>query len=473
MKTLKYFKLIVLILATSFAVSCVQDDDYDVPNIEDTPPVLEGTQITIGSLKQLLLQEQENNGNDFFTIEEELYTTGYVISNDEFGNFFEELILQDESVNPTTGIKILIDVNPLFIFYEFGRKTHIQLKGLTVGFDSGVFTIGERNGNSLDKISFAQLDDFIVRDVNVEEITPLLINISDFEADKTNLYIRLNDVQFNRNEVLGENRMTYAAEPDDTFDGERTLESCEEGLAVVFSTSTFSDFKAVLMPQGKGHLDGILTFNYYGDTFNIVVNSPQSINFDNEDRCDPEELVLGDPINCTNDNVTGSVLFFEDFETFDSIEEYVAAGWTNNNISETNTIWEIGSYSGNNYTQITGYDSGESGYDSWLITPEIDLDTTFEDVLNFEVQASYDNGEILTVLVSSNFTGNIFDAEWSVLEDVNIPQGPSGTFGDFEAAGPINTSCVEGAVHFAFRYQGSDPNATTRYHVDNIQITGN
>ena len=130
MKNLKYLKLIVLILATSFAVSCVQDDDYDIPNLEDTPPVLEGTQITIGSLKQLLLQEQENNGNDFFTIEEELYTTGYVISNDEFGNFFEELILQDETVNPTIGIKILIDVNPLFIFMNSEEKRTFSLKAL-------------------------------------------------------------------------------------------------------------------------------------------------------------------------------------------------------------------------------------------------------------------------------------------------------------------------------------------------------
>ena len=128
MKTLKYYKLIVLIFAITISVSCVQDDDYDTPNLEVNPPVLSGTQVTIGALKQLLLQEQTNNGNAMLTIEEDLYTTGFVISNDEFGNLYEELILQDEKANPTAGVKVLIDVSPLFITYEFGRKTHIQLQ---------------------------------------------------------------------------------------------------------------------------------------------------------------------------------------------------------------------------------------------------------------------------------------------------------------------------------------------------------
>ena len=51
-------------------------------------------------------------------------------------------------------------------------------------------------------------------------------NISDFSLAKTNMYVRLNDVQFNRNDALGDNRKTFAAEPEDEFDGERNLESC-------------------------------------------------------------------------------------------------------------------------------------------------------------------------------------------------------------------------------------------------------
>jgi len=468
MKTLKYFKLIILIIATSFAVSCVQDDEYDVPQIEDTPPELEGTFVTIGALKQLLLQAQPDSDEitEVLTIEDDIYTTGFVISNDEFGNFFEELILQDEKENPTIGVKVLIDVSPLFIFYEFGRKTHIQLKGLTIGMDSGVFTIGDRNGNSLDKISFTQLDDFVVRDIEVAEITPLPINISDFDADKTNLFIRLNDVQFHRSEVLGEGHKTYSAEPGDDFDGERVLESCQSQSATTFSTSTFADFKSVLLPQGRGTLDGILTFNYYGEIFNVVVNSPANINFDNEDRCDPDFFF------CTTESGGGDAFYSENFEEFDSIEDYVDAGWTNVNVNGGNTVWEIGDYNNSNYAQITGFNSNEDDIDVWLVTPSINMDTTTKEELLFDIQASYDNGTILSVLFSSDFTGDVTTATWEIL-DASIPVGPSGGFGDFEIVGPINISCIDGNINIAFLYEGSDPSATTRYHVDNIHITGN
>lgn len=466
MKTFKYFKLIVLILATSFAVSCVQDDDYDVPNLEVESPVLSGTQITIGALKQLLLQEQENNGNEILTIEDDLYTTGYVISNDEFGNFYEELIIQDEKENPTAGVKVLIDVSPLFVYCEFGRKTHVQLQGLSVGLDSGVLTIGIRSGNSLENVGLSQMEEYVKRDIEVEEITPLPLNISDFEDDKTNLYVRLTDVQFNRNEVLGEGHKTYAAEPGDDFDGERTLESCQESTSAVFSTSTFADFKAVLLPQGRGNLDGILTYNYYGDTFNIVVNTTQSINFDNEDRCDPDFFF------CTTESGGGDTFYNESFEAYDSIEDFVDAGWTNVNVNGGNTVWEIGSYNNSNYAQITGYNSGENEIDVWLVTPPINMDTTTKEELLFDIQASYDNGTILSVLFSSDFTGDVTTATWDYL-DATIPVGPTDTFGDFETVGPINISCIDGNINIAFLYEGSDPNATTRYHVDNIQITGN
>ena len=83
-----------------------------------------------------------------------------------------------------------------------------------------------------------------------------------------------------------------------------------------------------------------------------------------------------------------------------------------------------------------------------------------------------DNGTILTVFVSEDFTGDVTTATWTQI-DANIPSGPSGTFGNFETVGPLNVSCVDGTVNYAFVYSGSDPSATTRYHLDNVEVTGN
>ena len=471
MKTLNIYKLIILLFAATFAVSCVQDDDYDTPNLEITPPVLSGEEISINGLKTLLIAAQPDQTDPIeftenYTVEEDLYITGYVISNDEFGNFFEELIIQDNSANPTIGIRVMVNVNPLFITYEFGRRTHVQLQGLTVGISNGVLTLGIENAGSIDKIGESQMTDYIKRNIEVEEIVPLPMNISDFSEDKTNLYIRLNDMQFNRNDALGEFPKTYSAEPEDEFDGERTLESCAEGLTVVFSTSTFADFSALDLPTGRGSLDGLLTLNFFGETFNVAVNSPFDIHFDSTDRCDPDFFF------CTTPSGGGSVFYSENFEAYSSIGDLINAGWTSINVNGGDTEWEIGEFSNNNYAQITGFSSNEAEIESWLVTPSINMDTTTMEELVFDIQANYDNGTILSVLFSSNFTGDVTTAEWQFL-DVTIPTGPSGGFGNFETVGPINISCIEGDVNFAFLYQGADPGATTRYHVDNIEITGN
>jgi len=468
MKEFKKIRFIALTFTLAVMLSCVKGDDYDVPNTDPVAPNIDGTIITIDSLLNLLLQEQNGDPNVFLSfIESDLYISGFVISNDEAGNFFEELILQDLPENPIRGVRILIDVNPLFTSYEFGRKVFVKLDGLTVGFSNdGILTLGSfASGSVINKIAESLMPETVIRDIIISEIVSLEMNISDFKMDKTNLYIRLIDAQFIRNEALGIYRRTFAGEPGDEFDGERTIESCNTSSSAILSTSTFSDFKAILLPQGRGVIDGILTRDYFNENFNIVLNTPETITFDNEDRCDPDFFL------CTTESGNGDVFYNENFETFNSIEDYEAAGWTNTNINEDNTLWEIGSFGNSNYVQITGYNSGEDDIEVWLVTPSITLENTTNEELLMDIQSSYDNGTILSVLFSSNFTGDIATATWELL-DATIPVGPIGGFGDFVTVGPINISCMEGSINIAFLYEGSDPNATTRYHIDNIKITG-
>ena len=468
MKNFKINRFIALLFNLIIILSCVKDDEYDVPNTDPIAIEIEGTIITIDSLLNLLLQEQNGDPNVFLNFtESDLYISGFVISNDEAGNFFEELIIQDLPENPIRGVRLIIDVNPLFTSFEFGRKVFVKLDGLTVGFSNdGILTLGAfESGSVINKISESLMPETVIRDVIITEIVPLEMNISDFEIDKTNLYIQLNDAQFNRNEATGIYRRSFAGEPDDEFDGERALESCNSKSSTILSTSTFSDFKAILLPQGRGIINGILTRDYYNENFNIVINTPETIYFDNEDRCDPEFFY------CTTESGGGDIIYNEKFESYNTMEEFVEAGWINTNINEGDTLWEIGEFSNSNYAQITGYSSGEDNMEVWLITPTLTLENTTNEELLIDIQSSYDNGTILSVLFSSNFNGDITTATWNLL-DAAIPVGPLEGFGDFETVGPINISCIEGAINIAFLYQGSDPNATTRYHIDNIKITG-
>jgi len=206
-----------------------------------------------------------------------------------------------------------------------------------------------------------------------------------------------------------------------------------------------------------------LSKDFFGEVFNIVISSPEDINFDSEDRCDPDFL------ECTTPSGGGDAFFAEDFEGFGT---YASEGWDNINVSGTDTDWFISSFSGNFYSQISAFNSDNDEANVWLVTPPIDMDTTTGEELSFDIQANFDNGTILSVWISTDYAGDPTTATWSIL-DVTIPVGPASTFGNFESVGPVNISCVDGTAVIGFLYEGSDPSATTRYHLDNVVVTGN
>jgi hypothetical protein len=176
MKTIKNYKLAAFFFAMTLAVSCVKDDDYDMPNTDSAAPIINGTMITINVLNSLLEQEQNVNGNDILSfIESNLYISGFVISNDEAGNIYEELVLQDLAINPSRGVKVLINVSPLFTTFEFGRKVFVKLDGQSVGYNGGVLSLGFRDGNQVEAIAESLMDQTIIRAIELAEIEPLSI----------------------------------------------------------------------------------------------------------------------------------------------------------------------------------------------------------------------------------------------------------------------------------------------------------
>ena len=470
MKNSNYTKLFVLLFTVVSIVACVQDDEYNVPNGDATELNIPATNIvTIDALRSAWEQEVTNNGNLTLTFNEDYagkYVEGYVISSDETGNFFEEVIIQDKASQPTAGVKLVIDSNPLFGRYDFGRRVYVELDGISVGLDSGVLTLGIESGGSIEAIAESQMDSIIKRDAMVAEMVPLPMSFSDFDVEKTNLYVQLNDVQFIRSQALGSDPLTYAGEPSDDFDGERILESCATGSTTIFSTSTFADFKSQELATGRGTINAILTRDFFDDYFIVTVNSLDDIMLDDTNRCDP------DIFSCDGPSGGGTIFWSENFEQFNAIEDYVNAGWTNVNVNGGSTLWVIGNFNNTNYAQISGFNSGEATIETWLVTPGINMDTTTEEELFMDVQTNFDNGNILSVVFSTNFSGDVTTATWQPL-DVEIPSGPAGGFGTFETVGPVNISCLEGTIYLAFVYEGSDPSATTRYHIDNIEITGN
>ncbi len=452
----------VLVLAVTFT-ACVQDDDFKTPGLVIEEPNINPNLIV--ELDGILGEIAQADGDPVNFEDSDKFVAGYVVSTDKAGNFFEELVIQDRPENPTAGIRVLIDVNPLFTTYEFGRKVYIKLEGLSAGIENGVATLGVLSGDEVEQIPSFSQEEIILRSAEVATITPLEITFEDFSDELTNLFVKINNIQFNRSDVLGNDTLTFAGEPSDEFDGERNLESCDNGATAVLSTSTFADFKSLPLPAQQGSFEGVLTKNFFGDTFNLVLNDVTGLTFDNEERCDPNVL------ECEGTSGGANVVFEQDFTGL-SISDLENAGWLNVNTTGGSLQYVIGSFSGNQYAQVSGFNSDENPFEVWLVTPEIDFTASTAEELSFDIQANFDNGNILTAFITNNFTGDITTTEWIQL-NANIPNGNPSGFGSFESVGPVNISCIDGNIRIAFRYAGADPGPTTRYHIDNIEISGN
>ncbi len=481
MKIIKIYKYLTIAVLMLTIVSCVKNDEYDVPSIGGEEP-----DITVNSdiqaIKSALKQNFEANQESKMTFDgdSDLVISGYVVSSDLAGNFFKSIVIQDAPENPTNGIEILIDKPSLFESFEIGRKVYIKMAGLSVSYEDGDdnvpfgltadgsssadetigrYTIGmDEGGFSLDEISLFTYLEAVLRSLEIATIVPSPVAVADITEEHINTFIQLNDMQFLKDE-LGK---TFSGEPSDSFDGFRSLISCTDEYKITLQTSTFADFSSYTLPEEVGTMNVVLAKDFRADFLVYILNSPIDLDFLNVERCDP--IVL----ECTGTSGGGSVIYSENFEGF---SDYATEGWVEEVVSGT-TDWFISGFGGNTYSRISAFRSGDTDGESWLITPSINLDTTTGEELTFDVQASYDNGVNLTVFISTDFTGDPETATWQLL-DANIPSGPSGGFGSFQSAGSINISCLDGNVHVGFLYKGIDPNSTTRYHIDNIEITGN
>ncbi len=489
------------ILLCLLMISCVQDDDFttapqpiDMPTLGDQPPLSIHTVYTLWQqrfLKALneagldtnnpldaaaiaVLQSQTQLTFQTATTGSTNYMEGYVISSDQAGNFFEELIIQDTPQNPTTGIRLLIDTHPLYTTYEFGRKIAITLDGLTVGIQNGVFTIGIQSGVTINKIPAFMQHDILQRFPEVATITPLPMTIEAFTTAHTNLYIQLTDIQFHRKEVLGDRVLSFAAAPHDIFTGQRIIEHCSTGAQTLLSTSTFADFRGLLLPSRRGTFQGILTKNFFGDRFTVVLNTPTELALNQKERCDPLEIACG--LATTTGATT---LFADNFENQTPNTPISGNGWTNYIESGTQS-WETFQSDGTNASlgisaRISAHGSDDSSTIAWLITPEISLAQQNGVTIRFQTSTSFADTSQLDVLFSKDWDGTpatINTATWGVLSAATIAQNDD-FFGDWIPSGIIDLSCEEGTIHIAFRYQGHDQgsgDANGTYELDEVQI---
>ena len=369
-------------------------------------------------------------------ISDNVFVEGVVTLSPANGNITDRnIVMQDE----TGGIVVRFDENVGTQVNE-GDILRIALKGANLGSFADVKQISEVTYNG--EIGGERIVTKISENATLPD--PIKVSLEDIKSgDYQSVVVEIENIQFSTDDV------------NKDVSGSRTITDCDSKLSIFTrENASFADTKT---PEGAGNIVGIAS-NYYADK-QLLLRNTDNFSAMNKERCaEPEPL------------------FYENFEDISNTGVGVwinLDGWEN--ISESNGTekWEARDFSGNTYASISAYKTGETSMTVWLITPEIDLDGSSDEILTFQSKDAYNNGDGLEVFISSNFSGNVSTASWTEV-DAKLAEGTSTGFAqNFTDSGPIDLSSYSGKVRIAFKYTGGDPSLTTTYQIDEIKILGN
>ncbi len=423
-------KLSVLLIAgiILFLGACVKQD-FDKPPIGELPV---GTVYTIAELRKMYVDSGAYQFPD--TVDASVYAT--VTMDESSGNIYKSAYVQDAGgavnlhFNQTGGVRV-------------GDSIRVYLKGVILSEYHGMF--------QLDNV---KNDSSIVILANERYIQPKTVTIAELNdgAYQAQL-IRLDSVEFSQSE-LGK---TWA---DPNNSANRQLEDCYDNQIVV-RTSSYATFAADTLPDGKGDLVAIA--GVYDETAQLYIRSLSEVNLTGE--------------RCGGGGGGGTINPVDEVnETFESAENYTdiaIEGWSNIIVAGDRT-WQGKVYNTDKYAQATGYNSGLSDMECWLITPPV-KNQNGDKKLNFKSAMAYWVHEAghqpLTVLASTDFDGSNFEtATWTELSPV-LPDANGANY-DWVESGEVSLADFTGNVAIAFKYKGSDTESTS-IQLDNVVISAN
>ena len=174
MKNYLFNKWIVILIITIVAVSC--NRKFDIPPSNADPEI--DVTMTIMELKARYAAI-----GDFKRINDEQVISGVVIADDRSGNFYKQIIIQDE----TGGIPVLLDGNNVYTQYPVGRRVFIKLKGMMLGDYGGTIQVGIDSSRSedgrflnLNGIPQTMFDQYIIKGSFNNVVTPKVVKPADF-----------------------------------------------------------------------------------------------------------------------------------------------------------------------------------------------------------------------------------------------------------------------------------------------------
>lgn len=460
-KSLIYIYTALLALAGSVSLSSC-DDDFERPPMV-VPTAKRHANTTIAELKTKFytgesnyatLVEKRDDGTDYII-------KGRVISSDQAGNFFKQLVIEDE----TGAIQVNIDSYDLYKTYQYGQEIVIDVTGLYVGAYGKLMQIGSTPNNNypgriasdlaakqIEVNGLAEPEKIVAGEYTIAALNDLISNQEEFLAKQCRL-VSIKDVTFK-----DAGKATLADKDKNTS---RTI-SDGTGDMIVY-TSGYSDFYDYYCPEGKGTIVGILSFFNRSWQIRLIGVS------EDENVADTMRGLIGYELSKAP-GTGGDVVTSLD-ENFNASTD-IPAGWTQKQAAG-DKAWYVRSFNENNYITMSGY-NGTAPFDQWLLSPAIDMDKVSDKTLTFDTQVN-GYGATTTTLKVYIVTDPANLATATELKATFATAPAAGADGktkysEWVKSGNVDLAKYKGKVYIAFRYQASKDANYATWCVDNVKL---
>ncbi len=361
------------------------------------------------TIKELLAHDTSDSLPDWTV-------TGVVVSNDEHGNFYKTLVIQDE----TAGLTLNMGNSSLSTHYPIGQRVFVKCNGLVLGKSYGAQVIGIGSSASVDPIPASAEFKYIFRhEVPEPEPRPFVIT-KDTPEDSIvahlNQLVELRHAQF-KDDDFGK-KIATGEKAYTSYD--IVLNACHLAL----NTSKYVDesIANVTVPTDTGSIRGVLNIykTYGAPTYQITLRSIKDLKFKwTEDYYDLNEHL--------DENLFGW-------------SQYPSG---NNWGTIQNKAFQIG----------TGVSSA-----AWLVSPALSL-SKYNSVFVLFDRIDKDN-LVEFYYTTATYSGTINSGDWHRIELAEY----TGT-----QFSPTKVTIPGSATNIAFRFKGGD---NSKAYIQNVKIQG-
>ena len=456
---MKNYKLIVTILILATFSSCVNSDEFGVPNLSNEC-------VTIAKTKEVsdITTLATASAVPYTTSETVVdYIEAYVTSSDEGGNFYKSISMM--SLDGLKGFSMPVDNYNLYTEFEPGRKVTIKLdKNRYFNKQHGSTVIGSSYNAGVGRISGVEYKNVILRSCDdVDEIS-IVKNLTIAQAKNDqylNMLIEFDAVQFTDASV----GKKYFDATLNSIGGATNHEITDQfGNKVIVRVSEFAVFASNAVPSKNGKIRGVMT--KYNSDYQFMIRTLKDVDLTN-DRLD---IDLYPPI-------VGTALVYdttlnEPFTSYTTTNQQIFPKYIND-AAVGSRYWQVKTFSGNKYIQMSSFGGTPEANRSLFIVP---VNMTTANTLSFKTKDGFNNGAVLKVYYTTNYVPGtqISSATLNnITSSFTIASGTvTGYATNFTNSGTYTIpASVTGNGFFVFEYVGNGSGgATTTMQIDDIVI---